>query len=347
MPFLRHVIAVVGLAMLVQPALAQITVLDSAQDEASPPLPQARPEEGAEAPSPCGSRPVSIARMSWPSAALLAEIHARILAAEFDCDTSVVQSDLAATASSMGSTGQPQVAPEMWINRIADLWNGAMEGQQVRSATTTYQEDQFEGWFMPSSMAAGFTAAPAAADLALALPEIEADGPLKFISCPLDWACSLINRNLVAAHGLEGLVEIIEPANRLEMDQLIAEAVNRREPFLFYYWQPNAILSQLDFVALDMGEYSEEAAQCLGDRVCANPEPSAFPSDSVVIALAERVFVDAPQVASYFQRSSLPLAEMNTLLAQLNETGATVESVAERFVAEREDIWRSWVALAP
>lgn len=354
MTFLRHVMAAAALALLAQPALGQVTVLDSAQDQVAPPLPQERPQDreepfeaGSVTPSACGGRPLAIARMSWPSAALLAEIHARILAEEFGCEVRVVQSDLAAAASSMGSTGQPQVAPEMWINRIADLWNGAMEGQQVRSAAPTYVQSNFEGWFMPSALASSFTAAPKAAELALALPEIEASGPIPFISCPVDWACSILNRNLVAAHGLEDLVEIVEPANRLEMDRLIAEAVNRREPFLFYYWQPNAILDQLDFVSIDMGDYVEAAAQCLGDRVCTDPQASAFPSDSVVIAVAERVFTDAPDVATYFQRASIELGEMNALLAQLNETGASVESVADRFVAERQDLWSGWVAAAP
>ncbi|MBJ3786290.1 glycine betaine ABC transporter substrate-binding protein [Devosia sediminis] len=345
MTILHPVIAVLALALLAAPAFAQVTVLDSAQDQAAP---SDQPSAGATTPAtPCGGRPISIARMSWPSAALLAEIHARILTAEFGCEVRIVQSDLAAAASSMGSTGQPQVAPEMWINRIADLWNGAMEGQQVRSAAPTYVETRFEGWFMPSALAGSFTATPKAADLALALPELAAEGPIQFISCPMDWACSILNRNLIAAHGLDTLVEVIEPANRLEMDRLIAEAVNRRQPFLFYYWQPNAILDQLDFVAIDMGEYVEAAAQCLGDRVCNDPQPSAFPDDSVVIALAERVFTDAPRVAGYFQRASLPLAEMDALLADLNEAGASVESVADQFVAERSDLWGGWVGETP
>lgn len=343
MIFLRHAIAAATLALLMQPAVGQITVLDSAQDAPA----AAVATEAAQAPPPCGRRPLAIARMGWPSAALMAEIHARLLTAEFGCDVRVVSGDLAATASSMGSTGQPQVAPEMWINRIADLWNGAMEGQQVRSAAPTYAESQFEGWYMPSTLANSFTEAPVAADLALALPQLQADGPIRFISCPMDWACSVINRNLIAAHGLIDLVEVVEPANRLEMDRLIAEALNRREPFLFYYWQPNAILAQLDFVAIDMGDYDEAAAQCLADRVCNDPQPSAFPSDSVVIALAERVFAETPQIASYFQRSSLALGEMDLLLAQLNQPGATLETVADRFVAERRDLWQAWVGAPP
>ncbi len=338
MTLFRKAIAAIALGVLTQPALAQITVLDSAQDGATQPAPSG-PNASA---GPCGTRPLTIARMSWPSAALLAEIHARILASEFSCQVQVVQADMGSAVSSMGSTGQPQIAPELWVNRVADLWNGAMEGQQVRSAAPTYTEAVFEGWFMPASLAGTFSAVPGAADLAAALPQVQAGAPLRFISCPMDWACSIINRNLVAAYGLADVVEIIEPANRLEMDRLIAEGINRREPFLFYYWQPNAILAQLDFVAIDMGEYDEAAAQCLADRICADPQPSSFPSDNVVIAVAERVFTETPVIAGYLQRASLPLEEMNRMLAQLNEPGASAETVADQFVSERGDVWRSW-----
>ncbi|NGP16383.1 glycine betaine ABC transporter substrate-binding protein [Devosia aurantiaca] len=343
MPSKRFLASLLALVLMAAPAVAQVEVLDQAQDAA------AQGQIATRAPDAlCGNQPLTIASMSWPSATLLAEIHARILRNEFGCEVRVVPGDLAATASSMGSTGQPSVAPELWVNRIADVWNGAMDAQMVRSAAPTFTEPDFEGWFIPAYMNQGLSEVPTAATLATFLPTLETEGQkLRFISCPIDWACSVINRNLITAHAISNLVEIVEPANRLEMDRLIAEAVNRREPFLFYYWQPNAVLAQLDFIGLDMGEYSEDAAQCLGTRDCASPVPSAFPQDSVIIAVAERVFTTTPTIASYFQRSSITLEEMNTLLAQLTAEGATPEAVADRFVAERRDLWGGWLGAVP
>lgn len=354
MRFRRPVIAGLMLAFLVGPALAQITVLDSAQDQpqgAGTAVPAASGAEVAETPAapppPCGTQPMTIARMSWPSAALLADIHARILNAEFACAAQVVPGDLAATASSMGSTGQPAVAPEMWVTRIADVWNGAVETQMVRSIAPSFAEATMEGWFIPAYMEGAFGGTPSAAALQPLLSTQTSEMPVRFISCPADWACSVINRNLISAYGLGSLVQVVEPANRFEMDALIAEAVSRQENFILYYWQPNAVLAQLDFRALDMGAYDEEAMKCLARLACATPTPSAFPAETVVVALAEWVFADAPAVASYFQRATLPIAEMNALLGQLNEPGATVESVAERFVVARRDLWGAWLGATP
>lgn len=336
---IRLLRAVVLLALLLVsgPAVAQITVLDQAQDAAGA---VAQPEAP---PPPCGTQPISIARMSWPSAALLAEIHARVLAREYGCETRVTPGDLGATGSSMGSTGQPAVAPEMWVTRIADVWNAGVEAQMLRPAAPTYTETQFEGWFTPAYLADAHPELSAVAGLATGLPALNNGQRMRFISCPIDWACALINRNLVRALGLSEMLDLVEPANRFEMDTLIAEAVSRAEPILFYYWQPNAVLAQFNFVPLDMGAYDEDAAKCLARVDCAAPAPSAFVNETVVVALSEWVFTDIPAIAAYFQRSSLPLREMNILLAQLNESGATVEGVAERFVVERADVWHVWV----
>ncbi|MGV3573847.1 MAG: glycine betaine ABC transporter substrate-binding protein [Devosia sp.] len=350
----QSIIAGLMLAVLAGPAQAQITVLDNAQDrpqggEAEVPVAPAGESVPTPAapPQPCGVQPMTIARMAWPSAALLADIHARILNAEFGCDAKVVPGDLAATASSMGSTGQPAVAPEMWVTRIADVWNGTIETQMVRSVAPSFSEATMEGWFIPNYMEGAFGGPPSAAALQSLLSTQTSETPVRFISCPADWACSVINRNLITAYGLTNLVELVEPANRFEMDALIAEAVSRHENFILYYWQPNAVLAQLDFRALDMGAYSDEAMKCLARLSCATPTPSAFPSETVVIALAEWVFTEAPAVASYFQRATLPLKEMNILLGELNEPGATVEDVAARFVATRRDLWRTWLGIAP
>ena len=83
----------------------------------------------------------------------------------------------------------------------------------------------------------------------------------------------------------------------------------------------------------------------MGRASCGVTTLTGFAPDPVVVALAEWVYLDAPQVAAYFGRAHMPFAEMNRMLQQLGEAGATVETVADRFVAERGEIWRPWVGL--
>jgi len=163
------------------------------------------------------------------------------------------------------------------------------------------------------------------------------------MSCPVDWACAVINRNLVRALGLDKRFDIVTPENRFALDTAIGNAVSKHQPLLFYYWQPNAIIDQLGLEALDMGAYDGKALACLGNLECADPKPSAFPKEQVVIAVAERVFADAPAVASYFGRATMPLNEMNALLHWQSENSASPEEVARHFLSTRRDIWRKWV----
>jgi glycine betaine/proline transport system substrate-binding protein len=295
----------------------------------------------------CGIQPLAIAKMTWTSAALLAEIHARILASEFGCTVRVVPGDMAATGSSMATTGQPAVAPEMWIARIADIWNAGVREQNLRPAGPSFVDGALEGWFVPDYVVAdhpGLVSAKSLKDFW----QVFANGGNKgrFISCPPDWGCAVINRNMLKANGLDGLFDIVEPADRFEMDRLIAEAVSRNEPILFYYWQPNAVLAQFSFKALDLGPYNKEDFACLGKAACAAPKPSGFAPEPVVIGVAEWVFTDIPHVASYFQRAAMPLAEMDKMLLALNSPEASVEAVADRFITERGEIWRRWVGPA-
>lgn len=316
--------------------------------------------------APCGNRTISIARMQWPSSIILAYIHAGILANELGCRVEVITGDMAATASSMVSTGEPAIAPELWVTRISQIWNGALETGRIRIEGVTFSGGAKQGWFLPTQLAARLPDLARAADLkealiSLANPQnqvaeneqaevVQTEGTqginnpqVKFISCPRDWACSVINKNLLIAYGLEELFELVEPANRFEMDTLIAQSVSRQEMIVFYYWQPNAVLAQFDFIALDMGGFEEDNFKCLAQRVCMEPKPSSFALESAFIVTTDWVLEDAPLVSQYLRRAVLPLTEMNRMLNWQGEGAFSFEELAARFIAEREEIWRPWV----
>ncbi len=292
----------------------------------------------------CGDTPITIARMQWPAAAILADIHAALISEQLGCPTDVVAGDLAATTSSMATTGQPEVAPELWIGRVAEVWNSALGTGEVRPAGQSYSGGSFEGWFVPQFVIADHPKLAKATDLDAFWQVFAEEGAKKaqLISCPADWACAVINRNLIRALGLSEHFEVVEPANRYEMDQLIGEAMSRKKPILFYYWQPNAVLAQFDFKQLDLGSFDAEAMKCLAQRDCADPKPSAFAMEPVVIGVASRLYTEAPRVAVYLQKASMPLNEMNALLAWQNAEGATPEEVAGHFVSTRQEVWQAW-----
>jgi glycine betaine/proline transport system substrate-binding protein len=284
--------------------------------------------------------------MQWPSAAILAYIHAGILSAEYGCDVEVVTGDLNATTSSMATTGRPMVAPEVWLGRVAAIWNSARETGHVRRAAPTFSGGDMEAWFVPDYVAEDNPGLQSAADLLDHWQVFTKGGKrASFLSCPPDWACAVINRNLLRAFGLTVRFDVYEPESRFEIDNTIAEAVSRHEPILFYYWQPNGVLAQFGFVPLDMGAYDARAVSCLASTDCLDPTPSSFPAEQVVIAISDDLFELSPTLAAYFQRATMPLSEMNALLAFMSESGGTPEQAARHFITTRSEIWANWLDL--
>jgi glycine betaine/proline transport system substrate-binding protein len=346
-PFGRRLAGILGLALLTSVlsiAMTGTQAQEQVQEQVRTPTPTGPAETAAPAER-CGTRQITIADLRWPSASILAAIHALVLKREFGCDVAIVGGDNGATLSSMATTQQPAVAPELWIGRVAEVWNGALEAQTVRRAGNSYSGGPMQGWFVPGFATSATPGLAEGTALAENVQSFAADGrPARFVTCPLDWACNIINANLVRAFGISDGFETVVPANRFELDQVIAQAMSRREPILFYYWQPNAALAQFDFEAVDLGPFDPEALPCLAQPNCPNPKKSAFAPEPVIIAVADWLPQEAPKVFSYFGRAALPLAEMNWLLAWQNERNAEAGAVAEEFYRARSEIWKAWVA---
>ncbi len=294
--------------------------------------------------TPCGTEIISIAAMAWPSAQILAHIHEQILKKEYECETKIISGDLSATISSMATTTQPSIAIEVWISRVWEMWNLAIESQTLRRSSNSYSGSSLEGWYIPGFVSENHPDLKSSAQLKDYWRAFRDGGhKARFISCPKDWACSILNRNMLKSLGLYDKFEIIEPANRFEMDIMIGEIVSRRKPAIFYYWQPNAILTQFDFLQLEMGDYKQEAFTCLAKIHCTKLEYSAFANEPVVNVVVERVFSEAPKVAIYFRNASMPIDEMNKLLAWQSENSKSAKETAIWFIEQNEEIWVKWL----
>lgn len=64
----------------------------------------------------CGS--ITIAEMNWASAGVAAYVDKFIMENGYDCTVNVVSGDTTPTFTSMNEKGQPDMAPEMWVNTL-------------------------------------------------------------------------------------------------------------------------------------------------------------------------------------------------------------------------------------
>lgn len=291
----------------------------------------------------CGGRLIEIADLQWPSATILAHVHQQIIGKAFNCQTKIVVSDIAAVTTTVKTTQKPTLIPEMWPTRVAEKWNQMLDARAAFLGGSSFDITVLEGWYVPSKVVADFPALKNVKDVGALAERYQLSTKPKFISCPPTWACALINRNMLKAYGLAEKFDIIEPQNRIAMDQLIGQMVSANTPVVFYYWQPNALISQLDVTPLSFEAFDPDAYRCLAQQKCDAVKPTAYPQEQIQLVLAEWVRGDAPELVPYARKAQMPLKIMNDLMAKMVDEGLSAQEIAQFFVDEYQDIWQNWL----
>ena len=78
----------------------------------------------------CGS--ITIASMNWQSAEVLSNLDKIILNEGYGCQADITVGDTVPTITSMAEKGQPDIAPEAWVDLLPDIVKkGTEEGKIV------------------------------------------------------------------------------------------------------------------------------------------------------------------------------------------------------------------------
>jgi len=94
----------------------------------------------------CGD--VQIAEMNWASAELMANVDKIILENGYGCNVELVPGATMTSFASMNEKGQPDVAPELWINAVRDPLNAAMDEGRLHSTNAGPITQLGEGWWV-------------------------------------------------------------------------------------------------------------------------------------------------------------------------------------------------------
>ncbi|MCA0044139.1 ABC transporter substrate-binding protein [Celeribacter litoreus] len=298
----------------------------------------------------CGD--VTIAEMNWSSASLMANVDAIILEEGYGCDVDIINGDTTPTFTSMNEKGEPDLAPELWINAVREPLYAALDEGSLVSAVKGPITGLGEGWWVTKKFKEDHPEIDTVEKM-LAHPElvpyIEDESKGAFMGCPAGWGCQLVNANLFRAFDMEEKGwTLVDPGSAAGLDGSIAKAVDRDEPWFGYYWSPTAIIGKYD---LQMLPFEAEFAGadnwdgCMVKSVdeCADPQPSSW-TESEVHSIATAEFAESnPVVMGYLQNRVFPGSEMNAMLVYMNENQATGEDAAYEFLATKEDVWGAWV----
>lgn len=102
----------------------------------------------------CGENDtITVAQMSWFSGGVMAYVTQKVLEEGFGCKVKLQPGDTVPTASTMLTRGQPDIAPEMWISLVPDVWKQIEKSGKYFVAGQLYEDGGVEGWWIPDYVA--------------------------------------------------------------------------------------------------------------------------------------------------------------------------------------------------
>lgn len=295
----------------------------------------------------CGR--VTIADMNWASAELAAYVDKFILEKGYGCKVDLVPGDTIPTTTSMTEKGEPDIAPELWMNSVRQVINKSVKEGRLKIAGEILSDGGEEGWWIPKYM---LDKLPELTTLNAVLkrpelfpnPENKSRGALH--NCPSGWNCQLITANLYKAFGIDKAgFDLIDTGSAAGLDGSLAKAYNRKQAWFGYYWAPTAILGKYEMVKLDFGveHDAKEWDRCTGQGDCTDPKQNDWTKSVVMTVTSSSFAKKSPEAFTYLSKRSWPNKVVNALLAFMDEEQAGGEEGAEKFLKENEKIWREWV----
>lgn len=298
--------------------------------------------------SDCGD--LTIADMSWNSATLIANIDSFILTEGYGCNIELVPGDTNATGASIIERGEPDIAPELWSNAMAEALKKGVADKRIRVAGQSLSDGGEEGFWIPKYLVDANPSLVSMKEI-LKHPELfkhpEDDSLGALYSCPAGWNCQISTGHLYEAFNMEEHgFDLIDPGSGAGLSGSIAKAYERKEGWLGYYWAPTAVLGKYEMVKVDFGSGVdlEHYQTCLTQEYCENPKPSMYPPAPVDTVTTEVLASEKPTVYKYLTKRSFTNEKMNTLLAWMEDNQAEGYIAAEYFLKNNEAIWSTWVS---
>ncbi|MBW6505815.1 MAG: ABC transporter substrate-binding protein [Rhodobacteraceae bacterium] len=296
----------------------------------------------------CGR--VSISEMNWASAGVAAQVDKIILEAGYGCDVELVTGDTMPTFTSMNEKGEPDMAPELWVNAVRIALDAAVAEGRMVIAAPMLQDGGVEGWWVPKYIVDAhpeITTVQAALERPDLFPAPEDASRGAVHNCPSGWNCQITTENLYRAlnAGEKGF-DLVDTGSAAGLDGSIAGAYERKQGWLGYYWAPTAILGKYEMVRLDFGVPLDKAEfdRCTSQPDCPDPKINTYPVSDVFTVVTDSFAEKAGVAMDYIQTRKWSNQTVGQVLAWMDENQGTNEDAAYYFLENYGDMWRAWLS---
>ncbi|KAB0682656.1 ABC transporter substrate-binding protein [Aureimonas leprariae] len=304
---------------------------------------------GAASAAECGD--VTIASMNWQSAEVMSNVDKIILSEGYGCNAEITTGDTVPTITSMVEKGEPDIAPEGWIDLLPDVVKRGLDEGKIVEAAKSLPDGGNQGWWIPKYVADQHPDLKTIGDVLkhpdlFPGPEDKSKGAI--YNGPQGWGGTVVTTQLYKAFDAEKAgFTLVDTGSAAGLDGSIAKAYERKEPWVGYYWAPTSLLGKYEMVKLDAGvpEDAAEWKRCNTVADCPDPKPNSWPVDRV-FTLVAKPFADkaGPDVMGYLGKRAWSNDTVNKLMAWMTDNQATGEDGAKYFLKNNEDLWTKWVS---
>ncbi|NCB31385.1 MAG: ABC transporter permease subunit, partial [Clostridia bacterium] len=138
-------------------------------------------------------------------------------------------------------------------------------------------------------------------------------------------------------YGLDAMYNYVQAGSEAALAAALANAYEKGEPIVGYYWEPTWLMGMYDFVLLEDAPYDAERYM-LGETAC--------PAVRVTIQ-ASNTFVEAqPDYAAFLERYHTSSALTSTALSYIQENSASYEEAAAWFLRQNDALLDEWLTPA-
>lgn len=295
----------------------------------------------------CGE--VSIAQMNWGSASLAAALDKIVLESGYGCKVTLVPGDMLSTFASMDEKGEPDIAPEFWINAVRTALDKAVDENRLLRAAPILSEGGIEGWWIPKFVADAHSGIKTVQD-ALKEPGLFPapgdPGKGAIHACPKGWNCEISTANLFRALEADKAgFELVPSADAAALDASLINAFETRTGWLGYYWAPSSILGKYEMVKLSFGTGHDKSEwnNCTSIPDCPAPKVNSYPTSDAYTLVTQKFASRAGPVMDYLKARKWDNQTIGGLLAWMTDNGATNADAARHFLRDAPDIWTGWL----
>ncbi|MDB2384599.1 hypothetical protein N9V90_02020 [Endozoicomonas sp.] len=299
--------------------------------------------------TPCGN--ITIADTQSPSSTLLAYVDQFILTHAYGCRVSLIKGNNQSVIARMIQTGQPDIAPEIWLHPVKEAMEKAQKEQRLFPVGESIANGGEEGFWIPSYLVkdnSSLATLEGVKTHAALFSNPATPSRSLLYGCRSGSECNDTVDRLYKTLKLQAAgFDLFNSTTPESFDQSIEQAYSRKLPWIGYYHSPSTIMARFSMIKVDLGTslVSEKTIDgCINNSQCPDREKSLYSISKIQTIISQDFAYRAVPAHNYLRHRQLNHQQLNSMLVWIHEKQAAPDEAARYFLMEHEKVWRPWLS---